>query len=226
MDYEYRYRDNKYEVGRLLLGLRTRAKLTQTELANLLGVSMRSIQNWEAGENYPKDDRLRGLIETFLKLGVFYPGHEHEEAFKLWEQVSQDAPQKLGAFDANWFSNLLNQPATVSTITTSNLLPEKWLATPFQSVELYGREAELAELEEEVCQRNARLVSLIGIGGIGKTALAFKFTQLVKTKFEYIIWHSLSNAPSLETTLAYFLNSLPGTEQSNITSPTELRQQL
>src|SRR5689334_4382350 len=103
MTYECHYRDHKYEVGRIILGLRTRTKLTQGQLAKLLGVSVRSIQNWEAGENYPKDERLRSLIETFLKLGVFWKGQEREEALKLWEQVNQDAPQKIGTFDEIWF---------------------------------------------------------------------------------------------------------------------------
>lgn len=87
MQQNHSYPENKYEFGHLLLSLRNRAKLTQTELANLLNVTIRSIQNWEAGESYPKDTRLRGLIETFLRLGVFYPGREREEAGRLWEKA-------------------------------------------------------------------------------------------------------------------------------------------
>ena len=40
------YKDRKYEVGQRLLTLRHRAKLTQAELAMLVGVNRRSIQNW------------------------------------------------------------------------------------------------------------------------------------------------------------------------------------
>jgi transcriptional regulator with XRE-family HTH domain len=226
MVYSYRYRDIKYEVGRLLLGLRTRARLTQTELAELLGVSMRTIQNWEAGENYPKDDRLRTLIETYLRLRVFYPGQEHQEALKLWDQVSQDAPQKLGTFDEIWFNNLLNQLTVPCPDTSFNIRQQESQGAPFQSVELYGRETELIQLEEQVCTHNARLVGLMGIGGVGKTALAFKLTQIVKTKFQYVIWYSLANIPTLETCLSYFINIITGTEQSNLTLVTEPREQL
>ena len=43
------YKERKYAVGQQLLTLRTRAKLTQTELAGLVGVNRRSLQNWESG---------------------------------------------------------------------------------------------------------------------------------------------------------------------------------
>src|SRR5207253_1009733 len=96
---------------------------TQTELAKLLGVSIRSIQNWEAGENYPKDGRLRNIIETFLQLRGFEKGHEREEAARLWEQVNQDAPHKLGFFDETWFNNLLAElePGVAAVPESSNI---------------------------------------------------------------------------------------------------------
>ena len=50
------YKERKYAVGQQLLTLRTRAKLTQTELAALVGVNRRSLQNWESGAGYPKRD--------------------------------------------------------------------------------------------------------------------------------------------------------------------------
>src|SRR5260370_41387626 len=48
------------------LALRERAGLTQGKLAALLGVSVRAISAWEAGESYPGAERLR-------QLGRFYP---------------------------------------------------------------------------------------------------------------------------------------------------------
>ena len=43
---------------------------------------------------------------------------------------------------------------------------------PSYSSELVGREHEVAELVEMICERGARLVTLIGPGGTGKTRLA------------------------------------------------------
>ncbi len=46
-----------------------------------------------------------------------------------------------------------------------------------------------------------RLVGVLGMGGIGKTALAVKIAQQLQNQFEYVIWRSLRNAPPLETLL-------------------------
>ncbi len=65
----------------------------------------------------------------------------------------------------------------------------------------YGRTSELATLEKWIQVDRCRLVGVLGMGGIGKTALAVKIAQKVQNQFEYVIWRSLRNAPPLETLL-------------------------
>jgi class 3 adenylate cyclase/DNA-binding XRE family transcriptional regulator len=107
MGWHRSYKERKYAVGQRLMMLRTRTKLTQTELAALVGVNRRSLQNWESGAGYPREDGLQRLIAVFLAQGVFTPGQEQEEAAQLWELISQDAPRPLGLFDPAWFAGLL-----------------------------------------------------------------------------------------------------------------------
>jgi DNA-binding transcriptional regulator YiaG len=59
----------------LLLRHRGRTGLTQRDLAALLGVSTRSVQDWEAGANYPSAERLHALIAALLAVGGLTPGH-------------------------------------------------------------------------------------------------------------------------------------------------------
>lgn len=66
----------------------------------------------------------------------------------------------------------------------------------------YGRTTELALLEQWIIQEHSRVVALLGMGGIGKTALAAKLVYEIQGRFEYIIWRSLYNAPSLFDLLA------------------------
>src|SRR5215510_3780253 len=101
------YQDRKYEVGQQLLILRARTRLTQADLAGLMGLNRRSIQNWETGVAYPKEDHLQRLMAIFLEHNALTPGLEREEAEGLWEQVSQDAPRPLPRFDLPWFEQLL-----------------------------------------------------------------------------------------------------------------------
>jgi len=66
----------------------------------------------------------------------------------------------------------------------------------------YGRETELQTLQQWIVRDHHRLILLLGMGGIGKTALSVKLAQTLQTEFEYVIWRSLRNAPPLESLLA------------------------
>jgi MinD superfamily P-loop ATPase len=52
------------------------------------------------------------------------------------------------------------------------------------------------------------LVAILGIGGIGKTALSIKLAETIQPQFEYVIWRSLHNAPSVESLLASLIEFL------------------
>ncbi|NJR63340.1 MAG: hypothetical protein HC769_33920 [Cyanobacteria bacterium CRU_2_1] len=66
----------------------------------------------------------------------------------------------------------------------------------------YGRTVELDQLTQLVTEAQCRLIALLGLGGIGKTALSVKLAQQLQGRFEWVIWRSLRNAPSLEALLA------------------------
>ncbi len=77
----------------------------------------------------------------------------------------------------------------------------------------WGREAELDLLHLWLVEENCRLVALLGMGGIGKTALAAKFVALLGSEFECVVWRSLRNAPPVEQILnevIAFLEDRPG----------------
>ncbi|AFY48171.1 WD40 repeat-containing protein [Nostoc sp. PCC 7524] len=65
----------------------------------------------------------------------------------------------------------------------------------------YGRTSELETLQQWIIENNSRLVAVLGIGGIGKTALTVRLAQQIQPEFDYVIWRSLRNAPPLDTLL-------------------------
>ncbi len=67
----------------------------------------------------------------------------------------------------------------------------------------YGRRGELAQIKQWL-QEQARLVVILGMGGIGKTALSVKLAEQVQDNFDYVIWRSLRFAASPEV----FFNQL------------------
>jgi hypothetical protein len=64
-----------------------------------------------------------------------------------------------------------------------------------------GRGEEIEKLNQWIIKERCRLIALVGMGGIGKSALAAKVAQLVQADFDFVIWRSLRNAPPLETLL-------------------------
>lgn len=81
----------------------------------------------------------------------------------------------------------------------------------------YGRSVELATLEEWIVQERCRLVAVLGIGGIGKTALSVRCAEQISHEFKYVVWRSLRNAPPVEdivTNLIHFLSNQQVTETS------------
>jgi WD40 repeat protein len=65
----------------------------------------------------------------------------------------------------------------------------------------YGRESELAQLTHWVEVDRCRTISIVGMGGIGKTALVTKLAHQLQPMFTAIAWRSLRNAPPLATFL-------------------------
>lgn len=82
--------------------------------------------------------------------------------------------------------------------------------------DFYGREEQLSELEQWVVRDRCRLIALLGMGGIGKTALAARLAGQVKDEFDYLIWRSLRNAPSLQDILADLLKFLPNERKADL----------
>ncbi|MGF1523204.1 MAG: NB-ARC domain-containing protein [Leptolyngbyaceae cyanobacterium] len=80
----------------------------------------------------------------------------------------------------------------------------------------YGREAELETLQAWVLEEQCRVVSLLGMGGIGKTALSVKLAQQVAPNFECVVWRSLRNAPSIQTVVNDWLLTLSHQQRAAI----------
>src|SRR2546421_1200973 len=230
MSYHHRYKPRDFVFAQRLLSLRKRTALTQEAVALHVGVTEKAIRNWEGGSNYPSEANLRKLIELYLQKNVFAPGHEQDEACLLWEQLHERTPHRIGLFDEPWFAALLQEWQA-----SSHARP----LAPFRALEaerpggwsevldvsmLYGRTGELAELERWLLTDRCRLVAVLGMGGMGKTALTVKLVRQMAPHFDCVLWHSLHNAPSHEELLLDWLPAM--SEQRSTQLPQDIDQAL
>lgn len=88
----------------------------------------------------------------------------------------------------------------------------------------WGREEELKRLADwlrpaAAHARACRLVELLGIGGVGKTALSVKLAQQIRHEFDCVIWRSLRNAPQLDQLLGDLIPFLSHQQETNCAVP-------
>src|SRR5260370_1324334 len=183
-----------YACGQGMVTLRTAISLTQVELAQRLGISRAAVLSWEAGSSYPKAEHLKRFIALGVQQQAFATGREEEEILALWHAAHQKV-----SLDEPWISTLLGQlPPSLPRVVPGPSegarprdLPgarptsgrrvewEQALAVP----SFYGRQPELTTLEQGIVQEHCRAVTVLGMGGIGKSALAVTLIHPVAEPF-------------------------------------------
>jgi hypothetical protein len=82
--------------------------------------------------------------------------------------------------------------------------------------QFYGRDEELTRLKTWIVEDHGRLVSILGMGGIGKTSLAVVLASQLQGDFEYVFWRSLYNAPLLPSVLQDCIKLLSDQQRTDL----------
>jgi WD40 repeat protein len=79
----------------------------------------------------------------------------------------------------------------------------------------YGRSEELTKLKLCILQEHCRIITIIGMGGMGKTSFAIKLAEEIQNEFDFVIWRSLRDTMPIDeylTTLIKFFSQQQETE--------------
>jgi WD40 repeat protein len=85
----------------------------------------------------------------------------------------------------------------------------------------YDRKSELDKLTEWIITDRIRIVTILGVGGIGKTEFAVKVGKQIQENFDYVIWRSLRESPPFEQTLGDLSQFLSDRQDINLPDTTE-----
>lgn len=220
------YRERDHDFGQAMLTLRTAMGLTQAGLSELLGISRYAIGDWELGDKYPKARHLKQFIMVALQHNAFPVGHEAEKIRALWELAHQKV-----MLDEHWLASLLLDTLQAVEAETSTLSPTAstsrldW-GDALTAPNFYGREEELSLLTTWVVKERCRVVSVVGFGGVGKSALVVRFMSQLANHFQVVIWRSLRDVPTYELLLDDCLHVLMPEPLEELPASLEERQNL
>lgn len=182
---------------------------------------------WE-GEGYAVIADAEGYDPDYIKIA----------ASQLWKAISKAVGQRVTKknfrsilrqhfhpLDAT--AGFLNKPQTAkpTKIPPSQVKPPQspipqvpaycdWGEAPDVTSSFYGRVEELVQLQRWANRDQCRLIALLGMGGIGKTALVTKLAETLKPDFDYVVWRSLRNAPELSDVLKDIVSVISGQQEA------------
>lgn len=183
------------EAIALVEQLLERGKLTKVQEAVFIGA-------WQ-GQSYAQIAAQAGYDEGYIK----------ETGADLWKSLEKALGEKVKKQN---LQGVLKRAAKLnledaSSLSAAPTLPVQsridWDGAPDVS-RFYGRTEELSTLNQWVLQDGSRLVVLLGMGGMGKSALSVKLTEQTQDQFQRVIWRSLENAPQLDEILTDLLQFL------------------
>jgi WD40 repeat protein len=160
---------------------------------------------WE-GKTYTQIAETTGYDDDYIR----------DVGFQLWRRLSQTLGEKVSKSNFKTVLRRLAQSSIASTPSPTPSTPHGHIydwGTAADVPHFYGRDRELTTLTQWIKADRCRLISILGMGGIGKTSFTIRLAQTLQEDFDGVIWRSLKAAPPLSELLNNLLKTLaPATD--------------
>jgi WD40 repeat protein len=155
-------------------------------LVGLNDVQVNVLASTLAGKSYPEIAcRSTYTVEYIREVGA-----------KLWQLLSQVLDEPVNKKNLRAVLQRYQESLAAVALERQYFWGEAIDVSLF-----YGRTLELKTLDKWINKDRCRLIEILAIGGMGKTALAVKWAQQ-QAQFEFVVWRSIRNAPLLTDLLA------------------------
>jgi AAA ATPase domain len=150
-------------------------------------------------------------------------GHIRDSAANLWQDISEAVGENVrksnfkSVVERNQFSIISSHHIRLGDITLypncadidrplRNNFNSDWNKTKVKRdvgndipdlFPFYGRDLELRQLRQWIVEDKCRLINIVGVNGIGKTALVSQLFAQIRDEFERVIWQNLGSKRSL-----------------------------
>jgi len=123
---------NDYTFGNKILELRTQRNLSQTELAEMLGVTNKAVSKWETGKSKPTTNVIRKLAALFkLDIDALLAMREGGQKMEIYKIVITGGPCAGKSTAMSWIQNAFTQmgytvlfvPETATELITGGVAP-------------------------------------------------------------------------------------------------------
>ncbi|WP_017719228.1 hypothetical protein [Kamptonema formosum] len=204
---------------------KTGEPLTPIQEAIITGVWQRQkypqiAKDFHCSESHVKKEAAKLWEKLAEELGEDLKKSNFRSKLEKRHRVSQAHPQGNclfqidtinigGQFIQTTKDSPTRSPSPADSPQNNHLSPRIDLKDAPAPAIFHNRTAELSTLKQWILHARTRLIAIYGLSEIGKSALAVKLIEDIQTEFDYIIWRSLSNTPtlaSLQTELTQFFS--------------------